>query len=159
MDSRQPFICSVAQKYNRMIWQDSICCWPALISASKSRALDWYLPKMPSAVPPQTKGIRFETTCQSVFTRNKIIVNRFKNRNSTIIFSKELSHEIDFDNFDKNWRMLALVSAVASFWIFRRSLWFLVEIKHPLSGKCYNHADSCCCPINFVPELPASLSY
>ncbi len=35
-------------------------------------------------------GIRFETTCQSVFTWNKIIVNRFKNRYSTIIFFKEI---------------------------------------------------------------------
>ncbi len=67
----------------------SLCCWPALISASKSRALDWYLPKMSSAVPPQTKGIRFEITGQSVFTWNKIIVNRFENRHSIIIFFKK----------------------------------------------------------------------
>ncbi len=49
---------------------------------------------------------------------------------------KGLSHEIDLDNFDKNLRMLALISAAASFWIFRRRLRFLVEIKHLLSGKC-----------------------
>jgi hypothetical protein len=35
----------------------------------------------------------------------------------------------------------------------------LVEIKHLSSGKCKNQADSLCNPINFVSELPASLSY
>ncbi len=74
-------------------------------------------------------------------------------------YLKGLSHEVDFNNIDKNWQMLVLISAAAGFWIFRRHLWFLVEIKHPLSGKCKNHTDSCCYPINFVPELPASLSY
>ncbi len=49
---------------------------------------------------------------------------------------KGLSHEVDFDNIDKNWRMLAIISAAAGFWIFRRRLWFLVEMKHSLSGKC-----------------------
>ncbi len=49
---------------------------------------------------------------------------------------KGLSHEIDFDNIEKNWRMLALISAAAGFWFFQMHLWFLVEIKHPLSGKC-----------------------
>ncbi len=49
---------------------------------------------------------------------------------------KGLSHEIDFDNIAKNWRMLAFISAAAGFLIFRRHLWFLVERKHPLSGKC-----------------------
>ncbi len=49
---------------------------------------------------------------------------------------KGLSHEIDFENIDKNWRMLALISAAAGFRIFRRRLCFLVEIKHSLSGKC-----------------------
>ncbi len=52
-----------------------------------------------------------------------------KNKQITL---KGLSHEIDFDNFDKNWRMLSLISTAASFWIFWRRLWFLVEIKHPL---------------------------
>ncbi len=60
---------------------------------------------------------------------------------------KGLSHEIDFDNVDENWQMLALTRAVAGFWILRRHLWFVVEIKHLLSGKCLNHADSCCYPI------------
>ncbi len=49
---------------------------------------------------------------------------------------KGLSHEIDFDNVDENWQMLALTRTAAGFWIFRRHLWFLVEIKHLLSGKC-----------------------
>ncbi len=49
---------------------------------------------------------------------------------------KVLSHEIDFDNVDENWQMLALIRAAAGFWIFWRHLWFLVEIKHLLSGKC-----------------------
>ncbi len=53
-----------------------------------------------------------------------------------ILFLKGLSHEIDFDNIDKNWGMLALISAAAGFWLFWRRLWFLVEIKHPLSGTC-----------------------
>ncbi len=52
-------------------------------------------------------------------------------------------HKTDFDNIDKNWRTLALISAVAGFWILRMHLWFLVEIKHPLSGKCYNHGNCC----------------
>ncbi len=72
---------------------------------------------------------------------------------------KGLSHEIDFDNVDENWQMWALISAAAGFLIFWTNLWFLVAIKHLLSGKCKNHADNCCCPINFVTELPASLSY
>jgi hypothetical protein len=32
--------------------------------------------------------------------------------------------------------MLALISAVAGFWFFQMHFWFIVEIKHPLSGKC-----------------------
>jgi hypothetical protein len=70
---------------------------------------------------------------------------------------KGLSPEIDFQNVDKNWQILALIRAAASFWIFRRNLWFLVEIKHLLSGKCWNHAYSLCNPINFVTELLARL--
>jgi hypothetical protein len=51
-------------------------------------------------------------------------------------FSKGLSHEIDFDNIAKNWRILVFISAAAGVWILRRHLWFLVQIKHPLCGKC-----------------------
>ncbi len=51
---------------------------------------------------------------------------------------------------------MALIRAAAGFWIFRRLLCFLVEIKHLLSGKCQKHAYILCCPINFVSELPAS---
>ncbi len=53
-----------------------------------------------------------------------------------ILFLKGLSHEMDFNNVDENWQMLALLSAAAGFWIFRMPLWFLIEIKHLLSGKC-----------------------
>ncbi len=49
---------------------------------------------------------------------------------------KGLSYEIDFENVDENWQILALTRAAAGFWIFQRHLWFLVEIKHFLSGKC-----------------------
>ncbi len=31
---------------------------------------------------------------------------------------KGLSYEIDFDNVDENWQILALISATAGFWIF-----------------------------------------
>jgi hypothetical protein len=31
---------------------------------------------------------------------------------------------------------LALLRAAAVFWIFRRLLWFLTEIKHQFPGKC-----------------------
>ncbi len=48
-------------------------------------------------------------------------------------FLKGLSYEIDFENVDKNWQTLALIRAAAGFWIFRRHLWFLVEIKHFLA--------------------------
>ncbi len=43
---------------------------------------------------------------------------------------KGLSHEIDFKNVVENGHILALLRAAAGFWIFRRLLWFLVEIKH-----------------------------
>ncbi len=49
---------------------------------------------------------------------------------------KGLSYEIDFENVDENWQILALKRAAAGFWIFQRHLWFLVEIKHLLSVKC-----------------------
>ncbi len=49
---------------------------------------------------------------------------------------KGLSYETDFENLDVNWQILALTRASAGFWIFLRHLWFLVEIKHLLSGKC-----------------------
>ncbi len=64
---------------------------------------------------------------------------------------KGLSYEIDFENVGENWQILALTRAAAGFWIFQRHLWFLVEIKHILSGKCWNDADSLCSPIIFVP--------
>ncbi len=34
---------------------------------------------------------------------------------------KGLSHEIDFDNYDENWQMLALIISAAVFWIFESS--------------------------------------
>ncbi len=49
---------------------------------------------------------------------------------------KGLSHEIDFKNVDENGQILALTRAAAGFWIFRRLLWFLIEIKHQFPGKC-----------------------
>ncbi len=49
---------------------------------------------------------------------------------------KGLSYEIDFENVDENWQIFALTRAAAGFWIFQRHLWFLIEIKHLLSGKC-----------------------
>jgi hypothetical protein len=70
---------------------------------------------------------------------------------------KGLSHEIDFKNVDENGQILALTRAAAGFWIFRRLLWFLIEIKHQFPVKCLNDTDSLCSPINFVTELPASL--
>ncbi len=72
---------------------------------------------------------------------------------------KELSYEIDFENVDENLQILALIRAAADFWIFQRHLWFSVEKKHLLSGKCENHANSLCNPISFVAVLLASLSY
>ncbi len=72
---------------------------------------------------------------------------------------KGLSYEIDFENVDENWQILAVTRAAAGFWIFQRHIWFLVEIKQLLSGKCENDANSLCNPIIFVPVLPASLSY
>ncbi len=70
---------------------------------------------------------------------------------------KGLSHKIDFKNVDENEQILALTRAAAGFWMFRRLLWFLVEMKHQFPGKCLNDAESLCSPINFVTELPASL--
>jgi hypothetical protein len=46
---------------------------------------------------------------------------------------KGLSYEKDFENVDENWQIWALIRAAAGFWIFRRPLWFLVEIKHTSS--------------------------
>ncbi len=43
---------------------------------------------------------------------------------------KGQTYEIDFENVDKNWQILALTRAPAGCWIFQRHLWFLVEIKH-----------------------------
>ncbi len=48
---------------------------------------------------------------------------------------KGLSYEIDFENVDENWQILALVMAAAGSWIFRRYLCFLVEIKHPVNAQ------------------------
>ncbi len=50
---------------------------------------------------------------------------------------KGLSHEIDFENVDENWQILALTRAAADFWIFQRHLWFLVKIKPllPVNAK------------------------
>jgi hypothetical protein len=53
-----------------------------------------------------------------------------------MILLKGLSHEIDFKNVGENWQILALTRAAAGYWIFLRHLWFLVEIKPLLSGKC-----------------------
>ncbi len=52
------------------------------------------------------------------------------------LFLKVLSHEIDFKNVVDNGQILALIRAAAGFWIFRRLLWFLVEIKLQFPGKC-----------------------
>jgi hypothetical protein len=60
------------------------------------------------------------------------------------------------DRFRKCWRKLTdLGFNKTCFWFFRRDLWFLVEIKNILSGKCENHPDSLCNPINLVTELKA----
>ncbi len=75
----------------------------------------------------------------------------------THLHLKGLSHEIDFNNAEENWQMLALISAAAGFWLFRRPLSFLVEIKHLLSAKFQNHRDSCCYPINFFNWTPSTL--
>ncbi len=50
---------------------------------------------------------------------------------------KGLSYEIDFENVDENWQILALTRAAAGFWIFQRHLWFLVEknILFPVNAK------------------------
>ncbi len=44
------------------------------------------------------------------------------------------------DRFRKCWQKSTdlghITRAAAGFWIFQRHLWFLVEIKHLLSGKC-----------------------
>ncbi len=45
-----------------------------------------------------------------------------KSRGENLCLLKGLSHEIDFDNIDKNRRMLALISAAAGFWIFQMHL-------------------------------------
>ncbi len=52
-------------------------------------------------------------------------------------FLKGLSSEIDFENVDKNWQILAFIRAAAGFWIFQRYLWFLVEINifYPVNAK------------------------
>ncbi len=39
---------------------------------------------------------------------------------------KGLSHEIDFDNVDENWQMLALISAAAGFEFFGRTSYLFV---------------------------------
>jgi hypothetical protein len=50
---------------------------------------------------------------------------------------KGLSYEIDFENIDKNWEIVALIRAAAGFLrIFRRHIRFFVEIKHLLTDKC-----------------------
>ncbi len=74
---------------------------------------------------------------------------------------KGLSYEIDFENVDKNWQIVALIMAVAGFWIFLRHLLFLAEIKHLLSrnANITPIADSLCNPINCGTGLPASLFY
>jgi hypothetical protein len=53
-----------------------------------------------------------------------------------LLVLKGLSYEIDFDNVDKNWQILGFIRAATGFWFFRRDLWFLVELKYLLSGKC-----------------------
>ncbi len=59
------------------------------------------------------------------------------------------------DRFRKCWLKftdLGLKKGRGWFFNFSRHLWFLVAIKHLLSGKCL------CNPINFVSRLPTSLS-
>ncbi len=66
------------------------------------------------------------------------------------------------DRFRKCWRKLidlGLNKGRGWFLNFSEAHLILVEIKHILSGKCQNDADSLCNPIIFVPILPASLSY
>ncbi len=36
------------------------------------------------------------------------------------LYLKVLSYEIDFENVDENWQILAFIRAAAGFWIFRR---------------------------------------
>jgi hypothetical protein len=54
-----------------------------------------------------------------LFMKHRIIPGRYAFLTQGLIFSryilKGLSHEIDFDNIDKNLRMLALISAAAGF--------------------------------------------
>jgi hypothetical protein len=39
-----------------------------------------------------------------------------------VILLKGLSYEIDFENVDENWQILALTRAAAGFWIFQSHL-------------------------------------
>ena len=67
-------------------------------------------------------------------------------------YLKGLSYEIDFENFDENWQILASIRAAAGFLIFRKHLWFLIEIKHlfPVNAKST--------PISYVVRLILSLN-
>ncbi len=99
---------------------------------------------------------RWSSSSKSMQIKKALLSQTSTGNLKTIL--KGLSNERDFKNVNANWKILALINAAASLWIFLRQLW-LVEIKHLLSCKCYNHADSLCILINFVTGLPASLWY
>ncbi len=80
---------------------------------------------------------KLNRTCQVLSTEHRKKSNFLPTSNTATSFTlKGLSHEIDFKNVDENWQILALTRAAAGYWIFQWHLWFLVEIKHLLSGKC-----------------------
>jgi hypothetical protein len=72
----------------------------------------------------------FSTVAVKMLTKNNLFPSFL------LISLKGPYHEIDFENVDENWQILALLRAEAGFWIFQRHLWFLVEIKHLHSGRC-----------------------
>ncbi len=52
----------------------------------------------------------------------------------SIISLKWQSYEIDFENVDENWQILALIRAAAVFWIFRRHLWLHTTLYIRITG-------------------------
>ncbi len=117
------------------------CAFGAVVFMKKKTLWDFVISSLNRCTVPVRKGEldptqilqSFPGMCDAIRTRIWAFWGRIYNWSRTL---KGLSHEIDFKNVDENGQIFALIRAAAGFWIFRRHLWFLVEIKHILSGKC-----------------------
>ncbi len=61
----------------------------------------------------------------NLYFKINLLQNRYARRK--ILLLKGLSYEIDLENVDENWQILAFTRAAAAFWIFQRHLWFLLK--------------------------------